>query len=1163
VGKPSWLAALKKHQPDKLKSVRSVFWNQLGQLSTVHEIWDAIGQGRQAIVGGVTGSARGLIAMLSQLQSGLPMIVVTSDRHAMEAWEDDLQFWSQWWPQEAGPPPPVRTLPHLETLPYEDREPTVEIRRERGLARELLLQGGNKPSVIVIPVRALMKRQVPEDFLKSHTSHIRPGDRLDREGFARKLVNDGYNYAELVSGPGQFSARGGIIDIYPVTSERPCRIELFDDEVESLRYFDVASQRSTGPAEEVIVLPANELNMTRCAQSEGIELVSLLDLFPPQGRVIVDRLEEVEEESVRVSELVHKMFEQREELLGEEAETELIEPGILYKTPEEVSAALGARADLVMTEFWTDERLAALGKGNVFNLQVRSIEFHQPKTEERMGAILDIVNEGQQVLISCDNDGQATRLADLLWDRFEEQGGSIPEKRRPTAPNGVHLVVGSLDTGFEWPDAGWSATTDRDIFGRYRQFRAAHATGFGVPVVNLMELTPGDYVVHTDHGVARYVGLKLIEVESKRSEFLELHYANEAILYVPIEQVDRVARYLGSEDAPPQLDTLGGKSWDKTKRKAQEAIMEMAQDLLELYAERNARRGHAFSPDQEWQKEFEASFRYVETSDQLKSIAEVKESMIDEKPMDRLLCGDVGFGKTEVAMRAVFKAVMDGRQAAVLAPTTILAQQHTHTFRERMANYPIRIEQLSRFVTPSEQTKVIKGLSLGEVDVVIGTHRILSKDIRFKDLGLVIIDEEQRFGVKHKERLKQLRRMVDCLAMTATPIPRTLYMSLSGIRDISIVNTPPSNRLPIETYVMEWSKPVVEGAILRELARGGQVYFVHNRVEQIGGIAAMVQEIVPDARIRIGHGQMSREQLERVMIDFVAGRFDILVCTTIIESGLDIPNVNTIIINRADHFGLAQMYQLRGRVGRDRHQAYCYLLVPSIKGLSGISRRRLRAIQEYNELGSGFKIAMRDLEIRGMGNILGRHQHGHIAAIGFDLYNKLLNETVEKLQGNRHPLEDMDVVVESDQRGTIPPEYVISSKQRLSIFKRLAGIRRESELKDLKSEIIDMYGSPPPEMERLFGNGHIRIKARWAGIEQVIIREKKGEAELRLGQIRLDDFNPLVYVELDDVMPGEVKLSQKKGSLVLIYKASGVLTEEVSFLLERLKLTLTEEEVSV
>jgi len=634
-----------------------------------------------------------------------------------------------------------------------------------------------------------------------------------------------------------------------------------------------------------------------------------------------------------------------------------------------------------------------------------------------------------------------------------------------------------------------------------------------MPIADLMDLKPGEYVVHIDHGIGRFTAIRRMTHDGVEGEFLELEYADNGVLYVPIDQVDKVGHYVGGENAQPALSKLGTKNWERAKARARQAIEDMAEELLELYATRRIRKGHSFAQDTPWQHEFEASFLYEETSDQWRAIEEVKRDMENGEPMDRLICGDVGFGKTEVAIRAAFKAVMDGKQVAILTPTTILCQQHYNTFKERLAEYPVRVEMLSRFLSSGEQKIVVEDVKKNEVDICIGTHRLLSKDIQFSDLGLVIIDEEQRFGVKHKERLRQIRKLVDTLTLTATPIPRTLYMSISGIRNMSMVSTPPKNRLPIETYIMEWSPEVIENAILRELSRDGQVYFVHNRVESILQVANYVQEIVPQARICVGHGQMAERELETIMMRFIRREYDILVATSIIENGLDIPNVNTIIINKADHFGLSRLYQLRGRVGRDRHRAYCYLLVPSKKALTPIARRRLLALQEHNQLGSGFHLAMRDMELRGIGNILGRQQHGHIAAIGFDLYTKLLADTVHSLKRNKGIQLEWETTLEMVPKGSIPPNYVESSKQRMSLHQRIAKIKTFEEIESLKEELTDIYGKIPAEVERLLHGVKIRVRANQAGMDIVSLRRNKGYLRYHLSQA--ERFNPMRILEMD------------------------------------------------
>ncbi|MGC9327835.1 MAG: transcription-repair coupling factor, partial [Candidatus Hinthialibacter sp.] len=740
------------------------------------------------------------------------------------------------------------------------------------------------------------------------------------------------------------------------------------------------------------------------------------------------------------------------------------------------------------------------------NLGAASPEIFGEERKERIASLIRVSTSGQPVLIICDNAGQQNRLDEILQaQRGELQLG--PDDPLP------YTLVGDMHRGFSLHAPQVLICTDREIFGRFKRFRIPVREGIALPVTDLIDLQPGDYVVHIDHGIGRFIRMRRMEHENREGEYLELEYADGGVLYVPLDQIDRVGRYIGGENVQPALSKLGTKNWERTKSRARQAIEDMAEELLELYAARSIRHGHSFNQDTTWQNEFEASFLYEETPDQWRAIEEVKRDMENSAPMDRLICGDVGFGKTEVAIRAAFKAVMDGKQVAILVPTTILCQQHYNTFRERLADYPIRVEMMSRFKTDAELRQAAKRITEGELDIIIGTHRLLSKDVRFHDLGLVIIDEEQRFGVKHKERLRQMRKTVDTLTLTATPIPRTLYMSISGIRNMSLVSTPPKNRLPIETYIMEWSQDVIGNAVLRELSRDGQVYIVHNRVESIYKIAHMIQEIIPQARVCVGHGQMSESELEDVMIKFIRREYDILVATTIIENGIDIPNVNTIIINNADHFGLSQLYQLRGRVGRDLRRAYCYLLVPSKKALSSIARRRLLALQEHNQLGAGFHLAMRDMELRGIGNILGRQQHGHIAAIGFDLYSKLLRDTVSGLKSNKKLILEWETMLEMSPKGVIPPTYVESSKQRMALHQRIAKIKKPEEIEHLAAELKDIYGKPPASVDKLLFGLQIRVRAHQAGFDTVQIRRYQGF--LRYHATQADRFNPLRVLQLD------------------------------------------------
>lgn len=908
---------------------------------------------------------------------------------------------------------------------------------------------------------------------------------------------------------GDFSLRGDIVDIYSFSYPDPVRIELWGDEIESMRLFNVSDQRSVREIDDVIFFPGHEDPLLRASLEHGEPLLRLDQLFGDETLLFVFEPEEIQQAGADFRALVDKRW--REETSGarEDHELQLSEeqfhkeqdallepPGRLYVTSEEWEE-IAQTVGVTLTEF------ALEPAPDCVNFIFGAPELFGEDQKTRIQGLINLCEAGSQALIVCDNAGQQSRMDEILQTHRKADGADLTPL----------TVTGGLHRGFMLHTAKILICTDREIFGRYRRFRTPVRDGIALPVTDLVDLHPGDFVVHIDHGIGRFKRMRRMEHEGVEMEFLELEYADGGSLLVPIDQIDRVGRYIGGDEAPPALAKLGTKNWERTKARARQAIEDMADELLDLYATRQIKKGHSYSKDTTWQHEFEASFLFEETPDQWRAIEEVKRDMEAEEPMDRLICGDVGFGKTEVAIRATFKAVMDGKQVAFLAPTTILCQQHFNNLQERFADYPIRLEMLSRFVTAGEQRKAVEAINCGDVDVVVGTHRLLSKDVQFKDLGLVVIDEEQRFGVKHKERLRQMRKLVDTITLTATPIPRTLYMSLSGIRNMSLMSTPPKNRLPIETYVMEWSPEVIENAILRELSRNGQVYFVHNRIESIYHIANKIQEWVPQARICVGHGQMNEHELENVMVRFIRQEYDILAATTIIENGIDIPNVNTIIINDADHFGLSQLYQLRGRVGRDRHRAYCYLLVPSKKGLSSISRRRLLALQEHNQLGSGFHLAMRDMELRGIGNILGREQHGHIAAIGFDLYSKLLSGTVSRLRGKKGLDVEWETSLEMAGKGVIPPTYVESSKQRMSLHQRIAKIKTYEEIDNLRAELHDIYGKPPAVVEKLFQTLQVRVRAHEIGFDVARLHRNKGY--LRYHSTQADRFDPMRVLHLD------------------------------------------------
>ncbi|MCX7015393.1 MAG: transcription-repair coupling factor, partial [Candidatus Sumerlaeota bacterium] len=704
--------------------------------------------------------------------------------------------------------------------------------------------------------------------------------------------------------------------------------------------------------------------------------------------------------------------------------------------------------------------------------------------------------EEYAVHIVCDNDGQVDRLDEVLRERGL---AAIPLRDAPALEayrprdviegfSDILLVVGTLHSGFIFPEIELAILTDREMFGRYKRRRVYRTAAKGRPIAAPSEIHRGDFVVHVEHGIGEFKGIRRQTIEGAATELLEIAYRDGATLLVPIEKIHLVQKYSSVDGSKPVLDRLGGKQWSARRSKIREIIEQMAEELLDLYARRSVARGHAYGGDTVWQGEFEASFLYQETPDQLEAIEQVKRDLMEEKPMDRLLCGDVGYGKTEIAIRAAFKVAQEKRQVAILAPTTILAQQHFNTFRERFADYPIRVDMLSRFRTPGEQNDILRMVAAGEIDVIVGTHRLLSKDVRFLDLGLLVIDEEQRFGVKQKERIKELRTSVDILTMTATPIPRTLHMALSGLRDMSLIDTPPPDRRPIRTKLIHFNQDQIEEAILRELNRGGQVFFVHNRVHNIQQVAQRVREIVPEAKIAIGHGQMNEHELEQVMVNFVDGQSDILVSTTIIENGLDIPNVNTIIINRADAFGLGQLYQLRGRVGRSQRQAYAYLVVPQGQPITETAVQRLSAIQEFTELGSGFQVAMRDLEIRGAGDLLGPRQHGAIQTVGFELYCQMLEEAVNRLRGRRVE-EVWPVEILWKARAFLPSDYMPVEAHRIAVYKRLAQARSRADIDEIEGELRDRYGAEPPEAKSLCRLAALRVATRPAEITKVVQTE--------------------------------------------------------------------------
>ena len=951
-------------------------------------------------------------------------------------------------------------FPQREALPYESSEPHLEIGGLRVEAVEALL--GGRARLIVTTVRALQERSPIPSRLAELRITLTVGEEAGFLVLLDGLSERGFERVPVVEEVGQYAVRGGLLDVFSFGAPEPLRVEFWGDEVVSMRYFDILDQRSTANVEEAHVLP---VDFRREADDGALVSRSLLELLPADALLL--RLGEGPWESELERTWSH-VCRLHDELVEQGATPD--SPETLFLTPEEAERSLRSFA-------WVD--LVAEPVGSVV------LACSPPPLIDRdIGRLKDalrtVAGQGGRSLVLCDNQGQCDRLEEIL-------GG--PEK----IPPGAYIIVGSLAAGFmlEGAEPPLQVLTDHEIFRRSRRVRRARRFRGAVALESLSQLTPGDHVVHMDHGIGIFRGLQRVRVAGEELESMAIEYAGGEILRVPVYRLDLVERWVGESEtsASPALHRIGGKRWKTLKRKTSEAIEVMTVELLQLYAERATVRGFAFSPDTLWQKEMESSFLYEDTPDQRTASEDVKRDMESPEPMDRLICGDVGYGKTEVALRAAFKSVQDGKQVAVLAPTTILVEQHRHTFEERLADYPVRIGALSRFRTPKEQKLLLKGLQTGEVDVIIGTHRLLSRDVEFKDLGLLVVDEEQRFGVRHKERLKQLRTSIDVLTLTATPIPRTLQLSLLGVRDLSLIRTPPRDRMPILTTLIPWSDPIVAESLQRELDRGGQVFFLHNLVSTIQGAADRIRQLAPEARVDVAHGQMKARELDQVMRDFVEGEVDVLVCSSIIENGLDVPNANTLIVNRADHFGLSQLYQIRGRVGRSDRRAYCYLMAPD--NLNDDAQRRLKVLEHYAELGSGYSVALRDMEIRGAGNLLGGDQSGFAHAVGVDTYMRLLEQTVSRLKGGEREQVRPDPEISIVGSAYLPDEYISDSGQKLHLYRRLSKLVHLSEVDSLREELVDRFGGPPPNVEHLLQGTSLRILGRKLGVERILVRERE------------------------------------------------------------------------
>ncbi len=1100
----------------------------------------------EVYISGLADSAKSLILSLLLHEVKRPFFLVASDNHQATRYYEELSNICRY---------PVFLYPGSEVSPYEQVLSSSDTISGQMEVLRHIINTPDQPYFVVVPARALLQRVLDRATLMKHTIHLRVGDKLNRDELSSRLAGLGYLREHLVTLRGEFSVRGDIIDIFP-SAGPPLRMELLDDEIESIRLFNVESQRSVEELAEAAVTPrfwiviedGASLSATLSAvadqsfetlgdePSETLrsvmntdlplleagqylesaeyyapyvhsEFVTLVNYLPDNALVLWDEWDSITAALTSIEERLDRAFD---EGLSEGRLLPL--PRSLHLSQNELVELTRARQRVFLSSLPVVEDETGSVSGIAFDCH--GVERFNSQIHQFVEKVKQWVREGYRVIVSTE---QPQRIMGILreWDcaavylsGHDEVSAALDSGNTQGNPalsapgtvsidgsgsryrvdaNEVWLTRFGMAGGFRLVDVRVVSVTDAELFGQKKKPAVYRRPASEKPYerfTSVADLKIGDYVVHVKQGIGRFVGTQRMTVDKQQREYLTIEYAGDDRLYVPVDQINLLSRYRGAGDTAPRLSRMGGAEWESTKRRVKRSVKQVAEDLVNLYAMRAKQEGFACTADTPWQYEMEEAFPYEETPDQWQAIVDAKRDLESTKPMDRLICGDVGFGKTEVAIRAIFKTIMSGKQAAILVPTTILAQQHFNTLSERFAAYPIRVGLLSRFRTVREQREVVSRLSTGECDVVIGTHRLLQKDIAFKDIGLVVIDEEQRFGVAHKEKLKHLRVMVDVLTMSATPIPRTLHMALSGARDMSLINTPPINRTAIKTYVGEYKPALARTAILHELERGGQVYFVHNRVETIESVAMELKSLIPEARITIGHGQMQERDLENVMLDFSAHQMDILVCTTIIESGLDIPNVNTIILDEADKLGLAQLYQLRGRVGRSDTQAYCYCLYRANRVISETAQSRLKAIREFTSLGSGYQIALRDMEIRGVGNILGAEQHGHMVAVGFDLYCKLLSESVAELKGEVVAPE-ADSQVDINVTAFIPESYIADNEQRLVEYKRLADVRVDRELAVLTAEWRDRFGVMPIEAEQLVAVVRLRLVAARAGVSAI------------------------------------------------------------------------------
>ncbi|MFK2826960.1 transcription-repair coupling factor [Bacillus sp. B190/17] len=1097
----------------------------------VQSIFNGLSGGlKEQLAAGLSGSSRSLFIAAAYEKTRKPVMVVTYNLlQAQKLYDDLIQFIDE---RE------VYLYAANELIAAEISIASPELRAQRIEVLNHMVH--ETKGIYIVPISGLRKMLPPKSEWARLQKTIAVGDELDLDETIHRLVQMGYQRTDMVYAPGEFSLRGGIIDVYPLTMEHPVRIELFDTEVDSIRTFSMENQRSIESKSAIHISPVTEtpyspdqlltlsqrlekalkesLKKVKKAETKqlmeeniGFEIDRLKQGIPIDGLSKYTALmyensmsltDYLSDDGLVFFDEISRIREMNDSLGQEEAEwyTSLLEEGKIVhdvKMSYHFSEAISfIRQPIIYLALFL-RQAADTHPENIVNFSSRPMQDFHGQMNVLHAEVERWKKLGMTVIFLGENEERMTKIQRVLADYEIEAASSL--ESTDIIEQAVQVRLGSLTAGFEFPALHLAVITEQELFNKKPKKSARRQKLSNAErIKSYSELKPGDYVVHVNHGIGKYLGIETLEIKGVHKDYLNIKYQGTDQLYVPVEQIELVQKYVGSEGKEPKVYKLGGSEWKRVKSKVQSSVQDIADDLIKLYAEREAAKGYAFSPDGEMQREFEATFPYEETEDQLRSIAEIKHDMEKERPMDRLLCGDVGYGKTEVAIRSAFKAIADEKQVAFLVPTTILAQQHFETMTERFRDFPIRIGLLSRFSSRKQQTETIKGLKSGTVDIVVGTHRLLSKDIQYHDLGLLIVDEEQRFGVTHKEKIKQLKTNVDVLTLTATPIPRTLHMSMLGVRDLSVIETPPENRFPVQTYVAEHNPALIREAIERELAREGQVFYLYNRVEDIEQKADEIATLVPDAKVAYAHGRMTERELEAVILSFLEGEFDVLVTTTIIETGVDIPNVNTLIVHDADRMGLSQLYQIRGRVGRSNRVAYAYFMYRKDKVLSEPAEKRLQAIKEFTELGSGFKIAMRDLSIRGAGNLLGSQQHGFIDSVGFDLYSQMLKEAIEQKQGTDHkemvPPFEVDISIDA----YLPDTYIRDSRQKIEMYKRFRSIESLEEAAELKEEMTDRFGDYPREVEDLFKVAEMKVYASAAQLE--LIKQEKDTVYLLMSE---------------------------------------------------------------